>query len=61
MKGDIRSIDLEGGGHNIETIHLRSGDRISGILKNERLEMKLPIGSSVIFEKDKIKRITFKE
>jgi len=58
---DIRRIDLEGGGQNIEIIHLRSGDRISGILANEKLEIKLPIGSSVTLEKDKIKIITFKE
>ena len=58
---DIRRIQLEGGGQNIEIIELRSGDRISGLIKNEHIEIKLPIGPALALEKDKIKLITFKK
>jgi len=57
----IEIIDLEGGGQNVDVVQLRSGDRISGVLTNDVIQMRLPIGSEVTLQKDKIKTITFKQ
>lgn len=58
---DIDNINLEGSGQNIETITLKNGDRISGILKTNIIEIKLPIGTQISVDKDKIKLIRFKK
>lgn len=58
---DIESINLEGSGRNIKTVQLRTGDRISGVTEDKTVEIKLPIGSELTLEKDKIKLIDFKK
>lgn len=61
---DVAQILLEGmpqqGPGNIEQIVLRIGDKVSGVVQEEKINIKLASGAEVSLEKDKIASITFK-
>ena len=57
---DIASILMEGGGQNIEMVHLRTGEKISGVLTNEVFLLRRGAGGEMTLQKDKIKSMAFK-
>lgn len=56
---DIASILMEGGGQNIEMVHLRSGEKISGVLTNEVFLLQRGSGGEMTLQRDKVKSIVF--
>lgn len=58
---DIRSIKFEGGGgNNVDVIILKVGDKLSGVMQNDKVLVKLSSGVEITLEKDKMKEIIFK-
>lgn len=62
--GEIAQIILEGetgqGPGNIEQLILRIGDKLSGVVKSDKISIELASGPEISLEKDKIASITFK-
>ena len=61
---DLPQIDrvvLEGGGSNIESIVLRNGDKLSGVVGPDRIQVKLTGGQDTEIEKDKIQEIVLRQ
>ena len=54
---DISRIVIEGGGANLDMVTLLTGDRLSGMLENEQIVVRLPAGAEITMERDKIKEI----
>ena len=54
---DIRSIVLEGSGQNIDTLVLRNGDKLSGVVNPTIIEIELASGELVEIDKDKIQEV----
>jgi hypothetical protein len=59
-KEQIWSISLEGGGQNIDTILLRSGNQYSGAIKPVVLHVILSGGQEIDIPKERIRSIQFK-
>ena len=57
----IASISLEGGGQNIESLSLRTGDKLSGSIGPDTITILLSTGQETSIEKEKIKSITFRK
>lgn len=57
---EIAKIVLEGAGSNVDVVRLRVGDKISGVVQDEKVAIKLVSGTSIEVEKDKIKEINIK-
>lgn len=53
----IAKIVLEGAGNNIDVIRLKVGDKISGVVQDAKIKIKLVSGGTVEIEKDKVKEI----
>lgn len=56
---EVSQIVLEGAGANIEQVMLRTGDRVSGVLTNATIRVRLISGTVVTIDKDKVKSVTF--
>jgi hypothetical protein len=56
---EISQITIEGGGSNVDVVVLRIGDRLSGMLQEKIVRIKLPSGAQLNVERDKIKEISF--
>jgi len=54
---DIAQVIIEGGGRNVDSLQLHSGDRLSGMIQTATIIIELPTGGKVELEKDKIKEI----
>lgn len=54
----VDSIILEGAGQNIEMLVLRTGDRLSGVLQNQSVEIEIQGGQKSAIAKDKIKEVS---
>ncbi|MBM3747768.1 MAG: hypothetical protein FJW34_18430 [Acidobacteria bacterium] len=54
---DIECVVLEGGSQNIETLVLRNGDKLSGVVGPERVKIALDSGQETEIDKEKIKEI----
>jgi len=57
----IQTINLEGGGQNIDIVLLRIGDKLSGVIENAAVKMEMRSGTQVELSKDKVKDIIFKK
>jgi hypothetical protein len=57
----IQTINLEGGGQNIDLVLLRIGDKLSGVIENAVVKMEMRSGTQVELSKDKVKDIIFKK
>jgi len=57
----IQTINLEGGGQNIDLVLLRIGDKLSGVIENAAVKMEMRSGTQVELSKDKVKDIIFKK
>jgi hypothetical protein len=57
----IKTINFEGGGQNIDLVLLKIGDKLSGVIDNTIVKMQMRSGSQVELSKDKIKDIVFKK
>jgi len=60
-KQQIWSISLEGGGQNVDTVLLRSGNQYSGTIKPVVIHAILPGGQEIDIPKEKIRSIQFKK
>lgn len=58
---EIDLIDFEGAGQNIDIISLKLGDKISGVVQNNIINIRLVSGAELKIDKDKIKTIRFKK
>ncbi len=57
---EIAAIVLEGGGQNIETLLLKNGDKLSGVIEPKAVTVRLASGQQIDIQKDKIKEIRTK-
>lgn len=58
---DIKTINLEGGSNNVDVITLRVGDKLSGVIQNDKIRVKMSSGATIDLDRDKVKDILFKE
>lgn len=54
---EIAKIVFEGVGSNVDVVRLKVGDKISGVVQDEKVTIKLVSGTSIEVEKDKVKEI----
>ena len=57
----IQTINLEGGGQNVDLVLLWIGDELSGVIESAAVKMEMRSGTQVELSKDKIKDIIFKK
>ena len=57
----VQTINLEGGGKNVDALLLRIGDRLSGVIENTAVNIQMHSGTQIELSKDKIKDIVFKQ
>lgn len=57
----ISYIEFEGGGQNIDVIVLRIGDKLSGVVEEQMINVVMSSGTELSLDKEKIKRISFKK
>ena len=55
----ISSIDFEGGGQNIDVVVFKVGDKISGVVEVDTINLLMRSGTEVNLDKEEIKQITF--
>ena len=53
----IANVNLEGDGQNIETVVLKTGDKLSGVVSPDKIGIRLPGDQVIEIDKDKIKEI----
>jgi len=53
----IAKIVFEGAGNNVDVIRLKVGDKISGVIQDGKIKIKLVSGEAVEIDKDKVKEI----
>jgi len=58
---DIKSIEFEGGGLNIDVVKLKVGDKLSGIVHNTSVRIKLLSGRVLNIDLEKVKSIYLKD
>ncbi|MCH8151586.1 MAG: hypothetical protein IH830_04330 [Planctomycetes bacterium] len=56
-RAQIDRITIEGGGFNVDELILKVGDRISGVLQDAKIRVKLSSGAEADLDKDKVKEI----
>lgn len=60
-RAKIEQIVFEGAGANLDVIMLRVGDRMSGVLKDTKLQVKLVAGQISEIDRDKVKSIQMRK
>ncbi len=58
---EVAKIVFAGAGSNVDVIRLKVGDKISGVVQDEKVVIKLVSGTSIEVEKDKIKEIKIRQ
>ncbi|MBM3271574.1 MAG: hypothetical protein FJZ01_28395 [Candidatus Sericytochromatia bacterium] len=56
-RGEVDTITIEGGGNNADEVRLVVGDRVSGVLQDAKVRVRLSGGNTTEVEKDKIKDV----
>ena len=60
-RSEISHIEFEGGGQNIDTMVLRGGDILSGVIEVPIIDILLKSGAEINLNKEKIKRLMFRK
>ncbi len=57
----IAKIVFEGAGSNVDVVRLKVGDKLSGVVQDKKIKIKLVSGTSVEIDKDKVKEIQIRK
>ena len=57
---EIEKIIFEYGSNNIDALHLRTGDKLSGVIQDQQITLRLVGGNEMKIDRDKIRNICFR-
>jgi len=58
---DVDSISLQGAGNNVDVVRLKVGDRLSGVVQDQKIGITLLLGTSIEIDKEKVKEIQMRQ